>query len=132
MIMVLWFFMSSFDGSSRQIDLVSLLHSHYEFEEEEEETVGVSRDTSVTSVTRQFETGHVTGSQLLPAPLSRREDSETPKIPPPSRDEGNEVANDEVLEERLRRLIRCPIVRALPGGVLAPLNEAAHVWGAPD
>ena len=56
MVLVLWFFMSSFDGSSRQIDQVSLLHSHYEFEEEEEETVGVR------GVPRQFETGHVTGS----------------------------------------------------------------------
>ena len=57
MVIVLWFFMSSLDGSSRQIDLVSLLHSHYEFEDKEEEN-----RRSARSVTRQFETGHVTGS----------------------------------------------------------------------
>ena len=48
MVIVFGFFMSSLDGSSGQIDFVSLLHSHYEFEEEEEETVGVrgvSRDS---------------------------------------------------------------------------------------
>ena len=129
MVLVLWFFMSSFDGSSRQIDLVSLLHSHYEFEEEEEETVGVrrmSRDSLKPGM--RFEPSTVVVSALL----RRREDSETPKIPPPSRDEGNEVADDEVLEERLRRLILCPIVQASSGGVLASLNEATHVWGAPD
>ena len=57
---------------------------------------------------------------------------ETPKIPPPSRDEGNEVADDEVLEERLRRLIRRPTVRASSGGVRALLDAAAHVLEAPD
>ena len=57
MVIVLWFFMSSLDGSSRQIDLVSLLHSHYEFEEKEEED-----SRSARNVTRQFEAGHVTGS----------------------------------------------------------------------
>ena len=129
MVLVLWFFMSSFDGSSRQIDLVSLLHSHYEFEEEEEETVGVrrmSRDSLKPGM--RFEPSTVVVSALL----RRREDSETPKIPPPSRDEGNEVADDEVLEERLRRLIRRPTVRASSGGVRALLDAAAHVLEAPD
>ena len=37
MVIVLWFFRSSFDGSSRQIHLVSLPHPHYELEEKEEE-----------------------------------------------------------------------------------------------
>ena len=55
-----------------------------------------------------------------------------PQIPPPSRDEGNEVADDEVLEERLRRLIRRPIVQASSGGVHAPLDEAAHELEAPE
>ena len=55
-----------------------------------------------------------------------------PQIPPPSRDEGSEVADDEVLEERLRRLIRRPTVRASLGGVRALLDAAAHVLEAPD
>ena len=77
MVTVLWFFMSSLDGSSRQIDLVSLLHSHYEFEEEEEETVGVrrmSRDSLKPGM--RFEPSTVVVSALL----RRREDSETPKL----------------------------------------------------
>ena len=37
MVIVLWFFRSCLDGSSRQIDLVSLPHPHYELEEKEEE-----------------------------------------------------------------------------------------------
>ena len=58
--------------------------------------------------------------------------SETSTDPPPSRDEGSEVADDEVLEERLRRLIRRPTVRASSGGVRALLDAAAHVLEAPD
>ena len=58
--------------------------------------------------------------------------SETSTDPPPSRNEGSEVADDEVLEERLRRLIHRPIVQASSGGVLASLDEAAHVLEAPD
>ena len=57
MVIVLWFFRSCLDGKSRQIDLVSLLHSHYEFEEKEEED-----SRSARNVTRQFEARHVTGS----------------------------------------------------------------------
>ena len=41
MVIVFGFFMSSLDGSSRQIDLVYPLHSHYEFEERKRKTVGV-------------------------------------------------------------------------------------------